>query len=54
MLGWILLFAILSLFGAIPLAMGQTQIDFSVKTAVLLSSTLCLLCVLTRLFRRRT
>ena len=53
MLGWILLFALLSLFGAIPLAMGQSQIEFSVKIAVLISASLCLLCVLTRLFRRR-
>lgn len=53
MLGWILMFALLSLCGIIPLAMGQSQIEFSMKSAVLLSASLCLLCVLTRLFRRR-
>ena len=53
MRGWILLFALFTLLGAVSLAMGQSAIEFSMKTAILLSASLCLLCLLTRLIGRR-
>ena len=54
MLGWTIMFALLSLSGAIPLALGQTGVEVSMKTTGILFALLFLASIFTRLVRGRT
>jgi len=53
MLGWIIVFALLSLLGAIPVVMGATQVAVPTATASLLFGFLFLLCLLARFVRQK-
>jgi hypothetical protein len=52
MLGWTILFALLSVLGAIPAAVGAGHLQASAETASAVFAILFVVFVLTRLLRR--
>ena len=53
MLGWMILFALLALLGAIPLLLGSAAVELSSTTAALLFGLLFCVLIVTRLVRGR-
>jgi len=54
MLGWILLFALLTLLCAIPAVLGDSAIESSMTTASVIFGVLFVACILTRIVRQST
>jgi hypothetical protein len=53
MLGWIIVFALLSLLGVIPAVLGAPQVEVPTVTASALFGFLFLVCLLARFVRQK-
>ena len=54
MLGWIILFALLTLLSAIPVMLGDSAVELSMTTASVIFGVLFVACILTRIVRQST